>query len=171
MGTGNTTPHRPPLSPYPVHPRGHGEHDALTGFRHDSGGSSPWARGTPRSLRNTASPKRFIPVGTGNTCNHWSAEDLLAVHPRGHGEHALSLVQCGGFIGSSPWARGTPLTNAHHLDPARFIPVGTGNTFNCGPREASGAVHPRGHGEHCGSRHLHPLPCGSSPWARGTPAC
>ena len=67
VGTGNTPVTKKKLSRHAVHPRGHGEH--ISGLRRHErlSGSSPWARGTPRSRRSRKRTRRFIPVGTGNT--------------------------------------------------------------------------------------------------------
>ena len=132
----------------PVHPRGHGEHknsivDIIRVY-----GSSPWARGTPVRLKAQQRARRFIPVGTGNTANKAPTKHLITVHPRGHGEHATSVI----------------CTNIRN----RFIPVGTGNTLWLLGLHTWLAVHPRGHGEHWElSAHI-VIPRGSSPWARGT---
>ena len=51
---------------------------------------------------------------------------------------------------------------------ARFIPVGTGNTFGKTVSRSEQAVHPRGHGEHNKILFVDTMLDGSSPWARGT---
>ena len=71
-----------------------------------------------------------------------------AVHPRGHGEHAVKETYGDYCAGSSPWARGTQLSNKFFVSRRRFIPVGTGNTFFPKGLIRLGQVHPRGHGEH-----------------------
>ena len=71
---------------------------------------------------------RFIPVGTGNTPGYFVDCCQQQVHPRGHGEHRLPIINTLFNPGSSPWARGTHIdTDISHPVP-RFIPVGTGNT-------------------------------------------
>ena len=131
-------------------------------------GSSPWARGTHERTQEGHPVSRFIPVGTGNTDNSASASFRCSVHPRGHGEHNITLN--GAVIpgGSSPWARGTREVNRKDNPITRFIPVGTGNTDIAINKGYMLTVHPRGHGEHTTSVD----PCisiaGSSPWARGT---
>ena len=111
---------------------------------------------------------RFIPVGTGNTVEHFTYLGGYSVHPRGHGEHATfggHSVYC---IGSSPWARGTH-EKQHVVNAAsRFIPVGTGNTRAIESVSISNPVHPRGHGEHAPTSGEALTINGSSPWARGT---
>ncbi len=111
-------------------------------------GSSPWARGTPIVSQWFDLFSRFIPVGTGNTGSPVAVALIVAVHPRGHGEHPLLNKQRHSLNGSSPWARGTRRIIYPKGHNARFIPVGTGNT-NYYQNSGEGlAVHPRGHGEH-----------------------
>ena len=148
MGTGNTPISRSLSVRVTVHPRGHGEHLSGNANIISVDGSSPWARGTLVFNNCGRTAARFIPVGTGNTCVGRFHPDATAVHPRGHGEHLdarLILFIAGG---SSPWARGTPITLHWFMPLTRFIPVGTGNTFTFTPTGLSLAVHPRGHGEH-----------------------
>ncbi len=71
---------------------------------------------------------RFIPVGTGNTVWRLLVCAGFAVHPRGHGEHLLTVNSPSTSRGSSPWARGTRLNTMMMKRRSRFIPVGTGNT-------------------------------------------
>ncbi len=92
-GAGNTLPPPPPpplpSSPVTVHPRGRGEHDAITAHMHYGVGSSPRARGThPGQLRGGV-PLRFIPAGAGNTAIYLGGVPLWPVHPRGRGEHSM----------------------------------------------------------------------------------
>ena len=70
--------------------------------------------------------------------------------------------------GSSPWARGTHSVFPMPIASGRFIPVGTGNTFEVADEPPPTTVHPRGHGEHLNNDSTSLPYCGSSPWARGT---
>ena len=90
-----------------VHPRGHGEHTEWHRITMYKRGSSPWARGTLFMLEQFKSKLRFIPVGTGNTFTERAIEQVIPVHPRGHGEHYTKLICAAIGYGSSPWARGT----------------------------------------------------------------
>ena len=168
MGTGNT--HYENFRRYrqTVHPRGHGEHYQTLRLWEFMNGSSPWARGTLGRHITIDNCKRFIPVGTGNTATHPVLPVPVAVHPRGHGEHASSITQLTGIIGSSPWARGTHQEIIKLFGEIRFIPVGTGNTYALSRRTLCIAVHPRGHGEHQAPQRMPVAAIGSSPWARGT---
>ena len=71
-------------------------------------GSSPRARGTLYSHKNPDRIMRFIPAGAGNTRVYGVSRTAGAVHPRGRGEHDISVGLIGHEYGSSPRARGTP---------------------------------------------------------------
>ena len=91
-----------------VHPRGRGEHLILSMRPTFSGGSSPRARGTQVRRLRCRSKRRFIPAGAGNTVLEPRRVRVLAVHPRGRGEHKLWAAVSVFNVGSSPRARGTP---------------------------------------------------------------
>ena len=91
---------------------------------------------------------RFIPAGAGNTGFAVGLAVIIAVHPRGRGEHASTFDMAALVLGSSPRARGTPIGVA---DPPLWR-----------------SVHPRGRGEHVCSGCAVLLRAGSSPRARGT---
>ena len=109
VGTGNTIADVRADYETSVHPRGHGEHMRGREWHGHLIGSSPWARGTHQQSQGGAQNTRFIPVGTGNTILSLRFYSLLAVHPRGHGEHSGYTRQSYQHPGSSPWARGTLL--------------------------------------------------------------
>ena len=87
VDTGNTkhVTLRPIVSP--VHPRGYGEHTREQERIFESGGSSPWIRGTQQSGIERGYSIRFIPVDTGNTIDSKIVFGGCTVHPRGYGEH------------------------------------------------------------------------------------
>ena len=149
VGTGNTCHSRPSSRLWTVHPRGHGEHCHTCKPCKFVSGSSPWARGTQFYPGRGRHLSRFIPVGTGNTNDKRTQYAVLAVHPRGHGEHMPFFDSIHDPRGSSPWARGT---RSQRRATSTLKPV-----------------HPRGHGEHLSRGETERCPCGSSPWARGTP--
>ena len=187
-GAGNTSPGRTARAPSPVHPRGRGEHAMAIPALWPVCGSSPRARGTLGYLARPARTPRFIPAGAGNTSSIKFAPAEIAVHPRGRGEHRLSISVSlalavhprgrgehpDGFgvavfkIGSSPRARGTPTLGDQGRDCWRFIPAGAGNTFLHFPVWPMWPVHPRGRGEHERWRLHASARRGSSPRARGT---
>ena len=71
--------------------------------------------------------------------------------------------------GSSPLARGTPVTLTHLGFRARLIPARAGNTNVSTPVTAQIRAHPRSRGEHITGSLLYLIVLGSSPLARGTP--
>ncbi len=111
---------------------------------------------------------RFIPAGAGNTprsvcpCTHTS------VHPRWRGEHPRSMILPRPTDGSSPLARGTPISAGQDLLGDRFIPAGAGNTARMPQDWFDETVHPRWRGEHMDHDHDSRWKYGSSPLARGT---
>ncbi len=132
-------------------------------------GSSPQARGTPRTAREHGVHRRFIPAGAGNTTNCPRAWGSPPVHPRRRGEHASTPPNRVNDTGSSPQARGTPLPGAVFVGNQRFIPAGAGNTVINHPTRPPAAVHPRRRGEHFCTKRMVFIQFGSSPQARGTP--
>ena len=113
-----------------VHPRSRGEHTWEIMSAAASSGSSPLARGTPLRDLPSRSCVRFIPARAGNT--RWVSSSVLPrpVHPRSRGEHMNTTPQAIKSAGSSPLARGTPLSITQL---SRVT-----------------AVHPRSRGEHFG---------------------
>ncbi len=127
-GAGNTSRAAAVPASGTVHPRWRGEHNNCAEPTSGDNGSSPLARGTPKSAPRRQSLYRFIPAGAGNTADYADYCAMLAVHPRWRGEHyEKTLLQILG-AGSSPLARGTPQAGAECNDDNRFIPAGAGNT-------------------------------------------
>ena len=87
MDTGNTNEVINCCHQQPVHPRGYGEHTANAKAVVKANGSSPWIRGTHITKFGSDGEIRFIPVDTGNTKTPTVTRAMLAVHPRGYGEH------------------------------------------------------------------------------------
>ncbi len=151
-----------------VHPRGRGEHLGTEIAQLLVRGSSPRARGTPRSAGFRSATGRFIPAGAGNTCQTKFGFQPGTVHPRGRGEHPRLFGSSPSSAGSSPRARGTLGHGTLDALQRRFIPAGAGNTTVKHAARSSTAVHPRGRGEH-GRMTVGPRQKpGSSPRARGT---
>ena len=94
----------------------------------DTYGSSPRVRGTHQRLGVVPLRRRFIPAGAGNTLRMLDSQGRWTVHPRGCGEHSVSVRPPSVVNGSSPRVRGTP-SHSHRRDYAStFIPAGAGNT-------------------------------------------
>ena len=152
----------------PVHPRVRGEHGTIVGHSAELYGSSPRARGTPRSQPAGCPVFRFIPACAGNTETASPPPRWRTVHPRVRGEHIRSLRFSCFLPGSSPRARGTLLFVNDPVRPRRFIPACAGNTRQHAPGGHAIPVHPRVRGEHPLNSTRHRTRLGSSPRARGT---
>ncbi len=151
-----------------VHPRTRGEHFWLRLEDAEKAGSSPHARGTPRSSAASAWSARFIPARAGNTSPKNKKPYIRAVHPRTRGEHEWSNDYLCPNAGSSPHARGTPPPSTSNRNFPRFIPARAGNTSGCLPAMSKISVHPRTRGEHSVRECVRQAISGSSPHARGT---
>ena len=111
-----------------VHPRSRGEHNSSPFSMHVTVGSSPLPRGTPDTQQRWHVDGRFIPAPAGNTRPKRIRAEILPVHPRSRGEHAMRR-----------WTwRWRP----------RFIPAPAGNTRQNHRRGEIASVHPRSRGEH-----------------------
>ncbi len=167
-GAGNTRRPRRQNQAGSVHPRGRGEHLPLMWAGWPDPGSSPRARGTLQWSEEEAQVLRFIPAGAGNTLKAPALTGMVAVHPRGRGEHGRAEQDCHLRNGSSPRARGTHGYRLAHQFDQRFIPAGAGNTLSLVAASKQAPVHPRGRGEHDEGRRGVRGGVGSSPRARGT---
>ena len=165
---GNTSRSMPSPLEAPVHPRSRGEHRPSRTACSWSSGSSPLARGTPRSSPSGSAPSRFIPARAGNTPRRRSDRGVASVHPRSRGEHLTRSADTPPTHGSSPLARGTLDRDREGQGVGRFIPARAGNTASARPSTQPRAVHPRSRGEHSGVPQGEGHAYGSSPLARGT---
>ena len=151
-----------------AHPRSRGEHREPSVFLNNMRGSSPLARGTPRSSDPLYGSLGLIPARAGNTpsksiisCHSWA-------HPRSRGEHHARRFGGRPGAGSSPLARGTRPSLTTATCRCGLIPARAWNTVVFIAAEDQDGAHPRSRGEHkssvtCGLRSP-----GSSPLARGT---
>ena len=91
----------------PAHPRSRGEHlDSLVACLHQVG-SSPLARGTPRTKSAVHSKVRLIPARAGNMHASTKPAASCPAHPRSRGEHITAICILLMAPGSPPLARGT----------------------------------------------------------------
>ena len=127
-GAGNTPARAWNSSAPAVHPRGRGEHITGAPGAGKSAGSSPRARGTRCGARGLPVHRRFIPAGAGNTTSPGRWRRRATVHPRGRGEHSMTIMVQALGHGSSPRARGTLSRLGCEFRGVRFIPAGAGNT-------------------------------------------
>ena len=90
-----------------AHPRSRGEHlDSLVACLHQVG-SSPLARGTPRTKSAVHSKVRLIPARAGNMHASTKPAASCPAHPRSRGEHITAICILLMAPGSPPLARGT----------------------------------------------------------------
>ena len=150
------------------HPRVRGEHYGVVSDLHHLAGSSPRARGTHDCKRGTQQQHGIIPACAGNTW--WSAVAVAALrdHPRVRGEHFIFLLGSGVLVGSSPRARGTPVSSNLIMGSAGIIPACAGNTTESQSARLCNWDHPRVRGEHAIEKPTAKDRMGSSPRARGT---
>ena len=131
-------------------------------------GSSPLARGTPFDVPGHVFYGGLIPARAGNTPCWKTLRATSRAHPRSRGEHPLRPFREIRDEGSSPLARGTPLTHRGLSQRCGLIPARAGNTApSCYAGRSFGA-HPRSRGEHFRSKLRTSTLGGSSPLARGT---
>ena len=144
-----------------------GEHGIDDEFAPGLQGSSPHARGAPKTTTKHRPNPGIIPACAGSTTSRTISRGRGRDHPRMRGEHrSLTRTQTPS-PGSSPHARGAPHHRDSVVEQVGIIPACAGSTR--GPLAAGTGRrdHPRMRGEHpqlyrCQS----PAP-GSSPHARG----
>ena len=93
-----------------AHPRSRGEHEIHGYVSPACAGSSPLARGTLILAGDFEGGFGLIPARAGNTPPFWRTSHRWRAHPRSRGEHCDSGCRCNSEQGSSPLARGTPLS-------------------------------------------------------------
>ncbi len=148
-----------------------GEHVSLIARAAAASGSSPHARGTLAIRATVSLVSRIIPACAGNTSRPHLRASVSPDHPRMRGEHIAGQCHPVASFGSSPHARGTLrhwlLTGRLY----RIIPACAGNTCRSTRCGQSRPDHPRMRGEHGSATRTIQSNTGSSPHARGTPAC
>ena len=133
---------------YRDHPRGCGEHVVAASVAVFRAGSSPRMRGAPGAFRLETIQSRIIPADAGSTCTGSGGESSFWDHPRGCGEHFLSLSMVYRFRGSSPRMRGAQCRIPGSRCSAGIIPADAGSTRANGRLGGICKDHPRGCGEH-----------------------
>ncbi len=164
---GSTFDFRTPFCSIEAHPRMRGEHQQGVDVVQQDGGSSPHARGARLHHLTGARHGRLIPACAGSTGTSSPRSWTARAHPRMRGEHSLITSASRGPAGSSPHARGAPLTTLDRIIDGGLIPACAGSTPHLHFGVFQGGAHPRMRGEHPARHrkpdHLH----GSSPPARG----
>ena len=154
-----------------AHPRSRGEHAYGSGEFVYVWGSSPLARGTRSVYSVVVRVTGLIPARAGNTASSSYPPANHGAHPRSRGEHRVAYSHETLSKGSSPLARGTPVLATVDRTDAGLIPARAGNTMYKTSAPIIAGAHPRSRGEHGERLCCRARPAGSSPLARGTPAC
>ncbi|MCU1613179.1 MAG: hypothetical protein JWO98_719 [Frankiales bacterium] len=150
-----------------AHPRGRGEHSAADLSGPLRRGSPPRARGA-QALAPLGPPMLGLtPAGAGSTHMKGGYRRCVRAHPRGRGEHAVSLAGVGAAVGSPPRARGARGGTGERGPAARLTPAGAGSTLTRPSRYSGDWAHPRGRGEHPSGATQRKPEQGSPPRARG----
>ena len=92
----------------PDHPRSRGVYAPVGGPDEVGVGSSPLARGLPRTVEPTAAALRIIPAHAGFTWFRRRVRWACADHPRSRGVYRSAAAWAAVSGGSSPLARGLP---------------------------------------------------------------
>ena len=109
----------------------------------------------------------IIPADAGSTQNTDDCKTVIRDHPRGCGEHAVSVSTRSILMGSSPRMRGARRLRSAALLKGRIIPADAGSTLSGSKSISVARDHPRGCGEHLGLRKPTGRFPGSSPRMRG----
>ena len=145
-----------------------GEHRTHGESQCEAWGSSPHARGTRQLDGFGGLDGGIIPACAGNTKSPSKICSINRDHPRMRGEHGGFSAKVAESKGSSPHARGTPVTVMWRLSSLGIIPACAGNTPCRASLPIGDGDHPRMRGEHFGIEVAHFIHEGSSPHARGT---
>ena len=169
------------------HPRSRGVYSARGSGPRPRRGSSPLARGLPRTLRSSRTRRGIIPARAGFTgrtaampftsriiparagftrrprSGRWGSRD----HPRSRGVYVPGRVGDRANGGSSPLARGLQGARQRRHLTLGIIPARAGFTPRTGPTTATPTDHPRSRGVYPVLARPGSIVLGSSPLARG----
>ena len=151
------------------HPRSRGVYSAPKPRPSGPTGSSPLARGLlPRQVVGHER-SGIIPARAGFTSARRLFAASAADHPRSRGVYGNLRGADGGAVGSSPLARGLPLSRTRLRSLCGIIPARAGFTFVAEPMECCISDHPRSRGVYSPRLRGTRATAGSSPLARGLP--
>ena len=150
-----------------AHPRSRGEHAWASDGISNGVGSSPLARGARTHQEEPGAVRRLIPARAGSTVRPPSRRRCSWAHPRSRGEHVAAVWAEVERAGSSPLARGAPVSLGLALEHGGLIPARAGSTDMLTRADSSRRAHPRSRGEHVAFIILLFDRYGSSPLARG----
>ena len=144
---GKTTPPKDPNEPSTAHPRSRGENRRPPGTPRQSG--------------------RLIPARAGKTTRFTPSCATASAHPRSRGENRSPQQFAESPEGSSPLARGKPVSGRVARRSERLIPARAGKTPIPTGTSRAHSAHPRSRGENCCPGLDGRATRGSSPLARG----
>ena len=153
------------------HPRSRGVYPTTSGQSGGDAGSSPLARGLPRTSTSTNAGRRIIPARAGFTRTGSARHAPPRDHPRSRGVYGAPSSSQVPWLGSSPLARG--LLSGRLVVPGLrgIIPARAGFTSPVARPVEPGTDHPRSRGVYSWSPATWPNAWGSSPLARGLLVC
>ena len=149
------------------HPRSRGVYVFGTEVMSTENGSSPLARGLPRTTTRSPQRSRIIPARAGSTRRRVARWAAMSDHPRSRGVYGRPVGLTHGEGGSSPLARGLPGAGEVGGEQAGIIPARAGSTFFVTGQYIKFEDHPRSRGVYGRERRGTLESGGSSPLARG----
>ena len=164
---GFTQGHRADAPGPPDHPRLRGVYKVFGVGPDLRVGSSPLARGLPGVRAAGSAVARIIPACAGFTPRWIGGPRHERDHPRLRGVYSSPSPHPGSGRGSSPLARGLPLTSLSASLAAGIIPARAGFTAAFSGRGRQRGDHPRSRGVYGSGRSTRRAASGSSPLARG----
>ena len=151
------------------HPRVRGENGDQAPNGAGGGGTSPRARGKPVRRCTFFRPQGNIPACAGKTDQRPGGENQPPEHPRVRGENGFGFDADFFVEGTSPRARGKPLSSVFVNRLTRNIPACAGKTWRDPAPSSRCEEHPRVRGENPTNEIITKIPFGTSPRARGKP--
>ena len=133
------------------------------------GGSSPLARGLRERCRIRGGRWGIIPARAGFTQERRASTHPAGDHPRSRGVYDVAALPPLLTWGSSPLARGLPVSIGSQWWGRRIIPARAGFTAHEQDAQLVAEDHPRSRGVYALTHRRRRLLQGSSPLARGLP--
>ena len=149
------------------HPRSRGVYLASQTGHQIQDGSSPLARGLPYSPSAFTAANRIIPARAGFTNDFKSKVITAQDHPRSRGVYCGPVRRIEILVGSSPLARGLPVTGGDGFEWGGIIPARAGFTTSSACDRPHARDHPRSRGVYRTCVAGRDSSSGSSPLARG----
>ena len=131
---------------YTDHPRSRGVYGEPRGLPQKGRGSSPLARGLHKGSRRSITGIGIIPARAGFTFRPGRRRPRRRDHPRSRGVYQGTRSPARDHRGSSPLARGLPLTGPEQDPGPRIIPARAGFTDRHDRRGGGLGDHPRSRG-------------------------